>query len=277
MRQSVRWSILAALAVGAADTCAYADPSRWSDSDRTSDLVYFGAYGGVSFARASGGVNQKSIDTGQSVGTYGVSSLGGPPSPTGAYEVAFWPNDFFGVDGTWEVFGLSLKRPDGRFDSCTACQFHPKLPSYEGLGSEVGPTLHVGVPLSVIQPTIGIGLQLPISWQFTQDPVTRLDTTAFEVGGTVRASGGLNILISRSFKLFTEYHFEYRFATINAEEPIENRGLMRHVIVLGFLHSPESYRSMPASDRAAQILAPFGVPLAVSLLGAILRGAMHYQ
>jgi hypothetical protein len=275
--QCVRWSIFVALAVAAADVRAFADPSRWSDSERTGDLVYFGAYGGVSFARASGGVNQKSVDFGQDFGTYSVSALGGPPSPAGGYEVAFWPNDFVGLDGTWEVFGLSLSRPGGRFESCTTCTFHQKLPSYEGLGSQIGPTLHAGVPLKFIQPTIGVGLQMPITWQFTQDPATRLDTTAFEVGGSLRASGGFNILISRTFKLFAEYHFEYRFATINPEEPIENKGLMRHVIVLGFLHSPESYRSMPGSDKAAQILAPFGIPLAVSVLGAVLRGAMHYK
>jgi len=268
------WLVVAASVI--VDVRAVADPSRWSDAERPGDLVYFGAYGGVSFARATG-VNQRSVDFGQAFGTYSVSEIGGPPSPVGAYEVAFWPNDFFGLDGSWEMFGLSLCRPGGRFDSCTTCTFYQKLPSYGGFGSEFGPTLHAAVPLRVIQPTIGAGLQLPATWQFTQDPVTRLDTVAFEVGGAIRASGGLNILVSRTFKLFAEYHFEYRFATINPEQPIENKNLMRHTIVLGFLHSPESYRSAPTSDKLQQIFLPFTVPAAGFLIAAVARGVATYK
>src|SRR6516164_1368846 len=88
------------LAIALPSTAA-AEPSHWSDSERAGDLLYFGTYGGVSFAsvpRLAQKVKSGGIAT--------AMDVRGPVSFATGYQMTFWPYEFVGFDMHLEVFGL---------------------------------------------------------------------------------------------------------------------------------------------------------------------------
>jgi hypothetical protein len=117
-----------------------------------------------------------------------------------------------------------------------------------------------------------VGLVLPVTFLFTQDPVTRLDQTAWDVGAAVRLLGGLNVLVARDWRIFAEYHLDYRFATVSPGTPLETSGWLRHGAVLGFSVSPDGYKEAPAGDKLIDVILPFLFPLAGWTAAAIVKG-----
>jgi hypothetical protein len=191
-----------------------------------------------------------------------------------AYDLAWWPYDFFGLGGNFEVFGLPYSADVNRFDSCggDGCR-KEKTPDYGGFGLQVGPTVRGAVPLRYLQPNLGVGLMLPVTWLFTQDPVSRLDQTAFDVGAALRVLGGLNVFVARSWRIYAEYHLDYRFAAIDPGAPLDASGWLRHSLVVGFSAAPEGFKAEPEGDKTIDVVVPFVVPLAGWAVAAIAKGA----
>jgi hypothetical protein len=257
------------LVLGAARAAQAETPSPWSDSERLGDLVYFGAYGGVSFASV-GELEHTSKEDGSIAR---VADLTAPVSFSVAYDLAWWPYDFFGLGSSFEVFGLPLQGDQDRFDSCVGdgCR-QEKLPSYEGFGMQVGPTVRGAVPLRYLQPNLGVGMMLPVTFLFTQDPVSRLNQTAWDVGAALRLLGGINFFVARDWRIFGEYHLDYRFATINPGAPLETTGWLRQSAVIGFSASPEDFKAEPSGDKTTDVVVPFVVPLAGWAVAAVAKG-----
>jgi hypothetical protein len=202
-----------------------------------------------------------------------LQSLTARASWTAAYDLAWWPYDFFGLDTDFEAFGLPFHADQERFDRCagTGCRLE-RTPDYDGFGMQVGPTVRGAIPLRYVQPNIGVGMQLPVTFLFTQDPVSRLNETAFDVGAAVRLVGGVNIFVARDWRLYADYHLDYRFAVINPGAPLEASAWMRQSIVLGFAGSPGGFQEEPSGDKIADGVIPFLFPTAGWLVAAIVKG-----
>ena len=262
---------LAALLLAAAPSARAEQPSPWSDSERLGDLVYFGVSGGLSFA-SIGTLEHKSNEDGS---ISRLSNVSAPVSFDVAYDLAWWPYDFFGLGSNFEVFGLPYHADVNRFESCggEGCR-RERTPSYDGFGMQVGPTVRGAVPLRYLQPNLGVGLMLPVTWLFTQDPVSRLNQTAFDVGAALRVLGGINVFVARSWRIYAEYHLDYRFAAINPGAPLDAGGWLRQSVVLGFSAAPEGYKAAPSGDKATDVVVPFVFPTAGWLLAAIIKGVV---
>jgi len=260
--------VVTTLLVGS--TVAHAEePSPWSDSERLGDLVYFGVYGGPSFASVDTRTHHSAEDGTRSE----LDGLDASIGWTAGYNVAWWPYDFFGLDGSLEGFSLSYEPAGSRFDDCAGsdCRLE-KTPSYDGFGLQVGPTVRGAIPLRYVQPNLGVGLMLPITFQLTQDPVSRLDETAVDVGAAMRFVGGLNVLAARDWRVYTEYHLDYRLVAVNPGAPLDDAGWLRHSIVLGFAVSPDSYKESPGDDKAFSIVMPLVLPMAGWIASAVAKG-----
>jgi hypothetical protein len=203
-----------------------------------------------------------------------LDNLAAPPSWTVAYDMVWWPYDFFGLDVAFEGFGLPYDAAQDRFDRCSGsgCRLE-RVPAYDGFGMQVGPTLRAALPLRYFQPNMGAGIVLPVSFLFTQDPVSRLDETAFDVGVALRLVSGLNVFVARDWRLYADYHLDYRFATIAPGTPLETSAWMRHSVVLGFAVSPDGYQESPSGDKVLDTVVPFVIPLAGWLAAAVAKGA----
>lgn len=259
-----------AAAVALGSPARAGEPSPWSDSERLGELVYFGLYGGVSFA-STGTLEHTSSENG-SVSV--LDNLVAPPSWTVAYDMAWWPYDFFGLDVAFEGFGLPYDAEQERFDRCvgSGCRLE-RTPAYDGFGMQVGPTVRGAVPLRYAQPNVGVGIVLPVTFLFTQDPVSRLDETAFDVGAALRLVGGISFFVARDWRLYADYHLDYRFAAVAPGTPLETGAWMRHSLVLGLAVSPDGYQESPSGDKVLDVVVPFALPLSGWLAAAIIKGA----
>ena len=246
---------------------ATADPSPWSDSERTGDLVFFGVYGGVSFAEV-GTLSHTLNSGGQAV----IHHIKAPVSFAAGYQMAFWPYDFFGLDIATEFFGLPLTPKASYFESSPT--YSLRTVPYEGVGAEWAPTLRFGIPLYFMQPNIGGGLVFPATFISTEDPKTRLREPGIDPGVAARATGGINVYVSKRFRLYAEYHFDYTLATVAPGNPLDVRGFLRHSVVLGFLSSPESYRKDPKAEKLTAILVPTAIPAVLYAIMACVKAAV---
>lgn len=247
-------------------TAIAAEPSKWSDSERPEDLVYFDVFGGVSFASASRLLHQS--DEG---GVSEAADVSAPPSFDAGFGVTFWPYDFFAVAVSTDVFGFPMQVDTPRYDACSGCRLERSAP-YDGFGFDWSVTAKTGLPLRYFEPMIGAGLVLPVDVMFTVDPRTRLDTTALEAGLALRATGGLAFFVAREVRLYADYRLDYRALAINAREPVELEELLRHSVVAGVLYTPDSYQESPTGDRAGQLFVPIGLP-ALAVLGTMVARA----
>jgi len=246
---------------------AAADPSAWSDSDRLGDLVYFGLFSGASFASIP------KISHSLSEGGVAVTNdVKASPSGVGGYQMVWWPNDFIGIDVSFEFFGLPLTPRKAHFDSSPT--YPLRMVPYDGGGTESGPTVRFGIPLYAFQPNIGAGLLFPTTAVSTEDPKSRLNTVAFDAGLVAHLVGGINVYVSRRFRLYAEYQFDDFFASVLPGNPLDLRGLIRHSAVLGFSFSPEGFRKAPKSDRKMTLVGPFIGPATLALIFPIVKAAM---
>lgn len=265
--------VTGALTVGALSAST---PSRADDSPtRSQDQFFFGLYGGVAFASAAS-VTHWSDDNVRAELDGTTTSA----APVGGYAISWWPLEYFGLDGSFEVFGLPMGTDESRFDRCVAgddsvCRL-PRTPNYGGFGMQTGPTFRGAVPLRYLQLNGGVGLMLPVTFQFTQEPVSRLDGTAFEVGTAVRLVGGVNGYLSRDWRATFEYRLDYRFATLptggsdsDIAPLVQNDGLLTHMLVTGFSYSPESFKE--SADKATWIAVPLAIPAAGWVLAAVAK------
>lgn len=220
---------------------------------RPQDQVYFGLQGGL-IVPAGAELTHFSEEG----DTVSAPTVRGSPSAVGGYVVVWWPSEYLALEGGFEGFGLPLYLPGDRYARCSApiggrC---PKTADYGGFGFQVASVARLGVPLRFVHPNLSIGYTLPVTIQFTQDPQTRLDDTTFEVGAAVRLGGGLGFYVARQWRLYADYRFDYRFATIQATSAhVDAAGLRAHSVVLGVAYSPDGYRE--GVSKATNVFLPF--------------------
>ena len=80
------------------------------------------------------------------------------------------------------------------------------------------------------------------------------------------------LLVARDWRVFAEYHFDYRLATVSPGAPLEATDWMRHSAVLGFSVSPDGYKEAPEGDKIMDVVLPFVFPLAGWTAAAIGKG-----
>lgn len=241
---------------------------------RAEDEVFFSLYGGVALSSVSH-VTHWSEDGSRAE----LDGLGAPVSWAAGYRMAWWPNEYFGLDGSIEGFGLPLEADASRVDSCDRCpaNIRPKTPRYGGFGLQVGPSVRGGLPLRYVQPNAGLGLMLPVTFQFTQEPATRLDETAIQPGVTLRTVAGVNGYVDHDWRAFAEYRLDYRLVTIGDPQAmggdiakLDNEQLVTHMIVVGGSWSPTGFKESP--DKATIVTVPFVPPVVGWLIAALAAG-----
>ncbi len=220
---------------------------------RPQDQVYSGLLGGVIVP--AGGELTHFAEDGEMASAQEVR---GAPSALGGYVTVWWPSEFLALEGAFEGFGLPLEAVGERYARCSAtvggrC---PKTADYGGFGFQAASVLRGALPLRYVQPNMSVGYTLPVTIQFTQDPQTRLDQTTFEVGAALRLGGGLGIYVARQWRLYVDYRFDFRFATIRATTShVESADLRAHSFVLGAAYSPDAYRE--SANKASRVFLPF--------------------
>jgi hypothetical protein len=208
--------------------------------------------------------------------TSSAPEVRGSPSAVGGFVTVWWPSEYLGLEGAFEGFGLPLEVAGDRYASCSAmvggrC---PKTANYGGFGFQAASVVRGAVPLRPLQPNVSIGYTLPVTIQFTQDPQTRLDQTTFEVGAALRLGGGLGVYVARQWRLYVDYRFDYRFATIRATTShVGNADLRAQSVVLGAAYSPDAYRE--SANKASYVFLPFLAAVAPWVASLALKLALE--
>ncbi|RLB55651.1 MAG: hypothetical protein DRI90_19310 [Deltaproteobacteria bacterium] len=133
------------------------------------------------------------------------------------------------------------------------------------------------MPLRYLQPNAGVGLMLPVTFQLTQEPATRLDRTAIHPGVTLRTVGGINGYLDHDWRAFAEYRLDYRLATIGDPEAmgdaiamLDNEQLITHMIVIGGSWSPTAFKE--DTTKGTTVAVPFIPPVVGWLIAALAAG-----
>jgi hypothetical protein len=157
----------------------------------------------------------------------------------------------------------------------------------EGLGVTSGLTLRAAIPLRYVQLDAGAGLQTPLTLQGYFDPASALHphkgtppedagkgNIAAEFGFASRIVAGMNAYVLPTWRIFTEYHFDYRFANIHPGHPVDNESFLRHSIIAGVWYSPKDYREARRIDRAVLWVPPVVATSALSIIALILKSVL---
>jgi hypothetical protein len=238
---------------------------------RPQDHVYVGLLGGL-IVPAGG----EFTHFGEDGETASAREVRGTPSALGGFVTVWWPSEFLAFEGAFEGFGLPLEVAGERYASCsvTVGGRCPKTADYGGFGFQAASVVRGALPLRYVQPNVSVGYTLPVTIQLTQDPQTRLDQTTFEVGGALRLGGGLGVYVARQWRLYVDYRFDYRFATIGATTShVDTADLRAHSFALGAAYSPDAYRE--SANKASRVFLPFLAVVAPWVASLALRLALE--